>query len=172
MWLIAIALIAASQVSTQEHDAEAYHRVLHYRIEIPADVEVVWPHVMDLGAWMFDFDLELVAGEPGTVGEVRRLYAGQDHLLQVVGLITNQLLVLANLPATMAGEESTGVAVLTLNEGGGATVVDLTMSWRHEWRGTGENPLRARRESAEFVEATDAMWSRFHERLRALALDG
>lgn len=160
----------AEGVLTSEPNPNSYHYVSHYAVRIDAPADVVWPHLRRLNEWMYEFELSQVAGTPGTEGEVRRLYAAEDFLIQVTHQIPDKLLVIANLPSRFEGEDSTGVAVITLNESDGSTIVDLTMSRRYTWRGEGDDPQRARRASAAFSEQSRAMWQdRFLGRLRSLA---
>jgi uncharacterized protein YndB with AHSA1/START domain len=158
----------ASGTLVPEPGSDSYRFVSHYRITIDVPVSTVWKHLVDVGAWMYEFDMTLESGVPGEVGEIRRLYSGQEFLVQITKVVPNEMLAISNLPSTFNGEYSTGVSVITLNESNGGTVVDLTMSRRYEWRGEGENPMQARRASAEFNASTDATWGRFLERLRSL----
>lgn len=163
------ASIAASGTLTPEPGSGSYQFVSHYRIEIDAPVPTVWKQLVDVGAWMYEFDMTLESGLPGETGEIRRLYSGQDFFVQITKVVPNELLAMANLPSTFNGEYSTGVGVITLNASKRGTVVDLTMSRRYEWRGEGDNPMRATRASEGFNSTTDATWGRFLERLRTLA---
>jgi hypothetical protein len=50
-------------------------------IDVEASPEVVWPVVLDIGAWIYDFHVERVSGAPGEVGEVKHLWpAGAEGL--------------------------------------------------------------------------------------------
>jgi hypothetical protein len=160
----------ASETITVEPDGDSYHFVSHYSVAIDAPAEAVWEHLVRLDSWMYELDMSLVSGSPGQEGEVRRLYAGQDFLVQVTKVIPNELLVVVNLPSTFNGEHSTGIVVTTLHEAEGTTAVDMTMSRRYTWQGDGENPMKRQRESKEFAESTKAMWQDgFLGRLRSLA---
>ena len=160
----------ASDAITAEPGGAAYHYVSHYSVEIAASASAVWPHLLNMGAWMYEFEMSPVRGNPGEEGEVRRLYPGQDFMVQIVKVIPNRLLVIANLPSTFNEEYATGVGVITLHEVDGRTGVDLTMSRRYSWQGIGPNPQQQTRESADFREQTRAMWEdRFLGRLRSLA---
>jgi len=162
--------VGASDATTVEPDGDSYHYVSHFSIEIDAPIERVWENLIDVGSWMYEFELTLVAGTPGTEGEVRRLYEGQEFLIEITKVIPNELLVFANLPSSFNGEYSTGVAVITLDEAGGVTKVRLTMSRRYSWESDTPNTQRLMRESAEFSERTKAMWQhRFLGRLRSLS---
>ena len=162
--------VMASETITPEPTPEAYNYVSSYRVSIDASAAEVWPHLIDLGSWMYDFDMAVGQGEPGTVGQVLRLYPGQDFFVQIVGMTPNQNLVVANLPATFRDEFSTGIAVMDLVEIDGTTTLSLTMSRRYTWQGEGdENPLRAMRSSEQFQQGSEATWTRFLDRLKSLA---
>lgn len=159
----------ASETVTAEPDGTSYHFVSHYTIDVAASASEVWDQLVDLGSWMYEFDLMPESGQPGKEGEVRRLYAGQDFFVEITKTIPRELLVFANLPSSFNGENSTGVAVIMLSESDGTTTVKLTMSRRYSWDSEEPNPQRSMRESPEFQERTRAMWNeRFLPRLKAL----
>jgi uncharacterized protein YndB with AHSA1/START domain len=163
----------ASETLTAEPGSDSYHFVSHYSVEIDAPVEEVWKHLVDLGSWMYEFEMAHVSGSPGRAGQVLRLYEGQEFLVQVIDVVPEELLVIANLPSNFRGERSTGTGVMTLHWNGSATTVSLTMSRRYEAEepdSPGFDEQRAVRESVEFRSATRAMWQdRFLARLRSLA---
>lgn len=160
---------SAGETITSEPAKESYNYVSTYRVGIDAPAAEVWPYLIDLGSWMYDFDMAPEQGEPGTVGQVLRLYPDQDFFVQVVGMAPNQNLVVANLPATFRDEFSTGIAVMDLVEADGRTTLSLTMSRRYTWQGEGENPLREMRSSDEFKKGSEVTWTRFLDRLKSLA---
>ena len=161
--------VIASETVTSEPDDSSYHFVSHYSIDVNAPAAAVWEHLIDVGSWMYEFELSLESGTPGQEGEVRRLYSGEDFFIEITKVIPNELLVFANLPSSINGEYSTGVAVITLTDREGTTTVNLTMSRRYSWDGTEPNPHRSMRESPEFHERTRTMWKeRFLDRLRSL----
>lgn len=161
---------AASDAIVDEPDGVSYRFVSNYSVRIDAPARVVWKHLVELGAWMYEFEMSHVSGAPSGEGEVFRLYPGEDFLLQVVSLVPDRLLVVANLPSTFRDEFSTGTGVISLHESEGTTTVDVTMSRRYTWLGEGPNPVKAERKSDEFAEATRSMWQdRFLGRLRSLA---
>ncbi len=160
----------ASETITPEPDDSAYHYVSHYSVKIDVPANAVWSHLVDLSSWMYEFELSVDSGTPGQEGEVRRLYSGQDFLIEITKIIPNELLVFANLPISFNGEYSTGVGVITLNESDGMTTVMLTMSRRYSWDSAEPNPQRSMRESPEFQEQSRAMWNdRFLPKLKSLA---
>ncbi len=171
--LVTVSDLRASEAITSEPDGASYHFVSHYRVTIGASARIVWSHLINLGSWMFEFEMSHVAGTPGQEGEIRRLYAGQDFFMLITHSVPGELLVIANLPSTFKGEFSTGIGVISLVESEGKTTVDLTMSRRYSWDEERQNPMQQVRESPEFIENTRAMWEdRFLQRLRILSEDG
>ena len=160
----------ASETLTPEPDGNSYNFVSHYRITISAKPEEVWPVLIDLKAWMYDFDLSNLSGTPKEPGQVLNLYDGREFKIQIANAIPNQMLAMVNLPLTFRGEFGTGVGIMTLHETDQGTEVSLTMSRRYTWLEEAENPLRETRESCEFKNQTSAMWEdRFLTRLKQLA---
>ena len=161
---------AASVSLTPEPDRASYHFVTHYRVNIDASPAAVWPVLVNLKSWMYEFDLTTISGEPGQAGHVLNLYAEQAFQVQVTHAIPNQVLTIANLPLTFRGEFGTGIGVMTLHETASGTELSLTMSRRYTWQSEAVNPLREMRATAAFHEQTRAMWEdRFLARLKSLA---
>jgi len=149
---------------------DVYLVTFHYEISIAKPARAIWPHLLDPGSWMYEFELAHVSGPVGQEGEVRRLYEEQDFFVQTTKLIENRLYVSVNLPSTFRDEFSTGIAIITLTEVNESTIVALTMSRRYTWLGEGPNPTREIRESEAFQESTRATWEeKFLPRLRQLA---
>jgi hypothetical protein len=152
--------------------ADSYHFVDAYEIVIDRTPEVVWPILVDQSLWT-DFEMIHESGPRNAEGEVLRLYPGQDFFVQIVNLIPERMMVVANLPSTMEGEASIGLAMLTLADLGGKTLVSNFMVRYYDWTADGPNPLRARRESAEYQAFNREMWQeRYLPRLRELAEAG
>lgn len=162
-WAHAESLIVDSEL------ADAYHFVDTYETIIDAPPAVVWPQIANIRSWMDAASMIHEAGPYGAEGEVFRLYEGQDYFAEAVKLIPNTLLLLANLPANVEGEDMVGIAMITLTDIGGQTLVSSFMSRQFHWPVDAENPLRARRESAEYREFNRAAWEdRFFVRLHEL----
>ena len=159
----------ASETLTPELEAESYNYVSTYRVSINAPASVVWLHLTDLGSWMYDFEMIHVKGKKKAVGQVLRLYEGQDFFVQLVSMRPNENLVVANLPTTFGGEYSTGIAVVDLVEKADETTLSLTMSRRYTWQGQGKNPLKQMRSSDQFQQGSETTWTRFLDRLKSLA---
>ncbi len=168
--LLASSILFASETLTEEPDDNSYNYVSHYSIEINAPVEVVWSNLVNFGSWMYEFEMETISGQGELEGQVLRLYEGQDFFMQVTKAIDNELLVIVNLPSSMEGELSTGIAVTSMREINGNTTVNLTMSRRYTWSGRGENHLKSRRQSKTFNDNTRALWNRFLGRLAELSI--
>ena len=159
----------SNETLTPEPSSDSYNFVSHYRTTIHASVEQVWPVLIDLGAWMYEFELSTESGFPGTPGQILNLYQGQDFKVQVAGVELYKMLSVVNLPLTFQGEYGTGVGVMTLHESNNSTEVSVTMSRRYTSEVGLPNPLRERRASAEFQEQTRSMWQdRFLARLKQL----
>ena len=161
---------AAGETLTPEPTNDTYNFVTHYRVHINSPPESVWPFLIDFKSWMYEFELSTISGETGSAGQILRLYPDQDFKIQVTQVIPNEMIAVVNLPITFRDEFGTGVGVFTLHETDAGSEVALTMSRRYTWKGEGENPLRATRESAQFHEQTRSMWQRrFLARLKELA---
>ena len=168
--VFATSSLASSETLTPEPAGETYNFVTHYRVHIDAPKERVWPVLVNLKSWMYEFELSTITGEPGTEGQVLRLYSGQEFRIQVTKVIPNEMITIVNLPMTFKEEFVTGIGVMTLHETTNGTEVSLTMSRRYTWKGQGESPLRATRSSEKFQAQTRAMWQdRFLGRLKNLA---
>lgn len=160
----------ASETITDEPGDDSYNFVSYYSVEIKAPAASVWKHLINLGSWMVDFEMKPIQGGNALEGRVLRLYEGQDFYVQITKAIPEKLLVMANLPTLMEGEQlSSGISVMTLTENSGVTTVGLTMSRRYSWSGPGKNHLKSRRQSKAFQEQTRANWNKFLGRLAALS---
>jgi len=171
-WLLLFSsAVLGSEGLTDEPDGQSYNFVTHYSVEIHAPAKAVWNNLIDLGSWMYDFEMEPVSGKDNLEGQVLRLYEKSDFQVQITKAIPDKPLVIANLPAVMEGEQlAGGVSVTTLTEHAGTTTVDITMSRRYVWSNPGENHLKKRRQSSVFTDATRATWERFLARLAELSV--
>lgn len=167
--LLAVTQAFAQETLTPEPEDGVYNFVSHYRVEIAAPPAAVWPVLLDLGGWMYDFEMAPVSGEAGQPGQVLRLYRDQPFMVQITQVVEHKLLAIANLPLVFQGEYGTGVGVMTLHQTLEGTEVALTMSRRYVWQGEGVNPLRTQRATAEFQQQTRALWQdRFLARLKEI----
>ena len=137
--------------------AASYHFVATYEILIDRPPADVWPVLIDQASWT-DFAMLHESGPRNAEGEVLRLYPGQEFFIEIIELIPERMFVVANLPSNIEGEESVGIAMMTLSEVDGKTLVTNFMARHYNWTGDGPNPLRARRASAEFREFNRAGW--------------
>ena len=171
--LLIVSMISGTSYATvsitDEVDGASYNLVSTHRVDISATRAAVWKNLKNLKSWMYDFELSHHSGPEGEVGEVLRLYPGQDFFVQITSMTPTESMVFSNLPSSFRGEYSTGSAVIVLGAENGKTVVSLVMSRRYTWVAEGENPMKAQRSSQEFVDQTNATWSRFLERLRELS---
>jgi hypothetical protein len=134
---IAPSALANSESLTAEPGLKTYNFVAHYRVNIDAPPTRVWPILIDLKSWMFDFELSTLSGESGTEGRVLQLYAGQEFKVQATKVIPNEMLAIVNLPMTFKDEFAAGIGVMTLHPTTNGTEVSLTMSRRYiyvDWR--------------------------------------
>jgi hypothetical protein len=145
--------------------ADSYFFVDHYEIVIDRSPEEVWRYILDLPTWM---GLIHESGPRGEVGEVFRLYEGEDFFFETTNLIPNRLLVGVLQPFEIEGEESLGMGMLVLTDLGGKTLVSNFMSRHFAWFQEAPNPMRERRESAEYVESTQRMQNTVLARLKEL----
>ena len=151
--------------------ADAYDFVDTYEILIDAAPDDVWPHLVDVASWMYEFSMIHESGPQQAEGEVFRLYEGQDYFLELVKLVPGKLMVGVNLPSLAAGEQLTGIGMFTLTEVDGKTLVSNFMARHSAWIETAPNTLRDTRESADFQQRTRDRWNRFLSRLRELSED-
>ena len=146
--------------------AASYHFVDTYEILIDRSPADVWPVLIDQASWT-DFAMIHESGPRNAEGEVLRLYPGQEFFIEIIELLPERMFVVANLPSNIDGEESVGIAMMTLAAIDGQTLVSIFMARHYNWTGDGSNPLRARRASAEFREFNRAGWEdRLLPRLR------
>lgn len=148
--------------------ADSYHYVDHYEVMIDASPQEVWPHILDLRSWMHEFNMLHESGPPGSEGEILRLYEGQDFFLQVVKIIPERMILSVNLPSSIGGEDSVGVSMMTLAEVDGGTLVTNFMSRRYDGAGDAFTGLQERRNSDEYKEFNERMWTDFLLRLKEL----
>ncbi len=173
-----IGLLWASQLDAQpvatiwDSDiANAYHYIDRYEVMIDASPREVWPHLLDFASWMHQFDMEHESGPATGEGATYRLYEGQDFFFKVVAEIPERMVVGINLPSTMEGEASVGASMMTLAAFDGRTLVTNFMARQYEWREAEANPIKSRRESADFKEINRRLWDGFLGRLKDLVED-
>lgn len=85
------------------------YKTHHFLTETVIDrsVEVVWPHVLQIGSWMTDHELETIAGEHGRVGHLERVWPRnldeeiaepRYHLYGIAKIIPERCVVLEVFP--------------------------------------------------------------------------
>ena len=171
-WATAIVSIGTASGALAQHTiidselVEAYFFVDHYETVIERAPEDVWGHVLNLPAWT---GMIHESGTEQAVGEVLRLYEGEDFFLKISELIPNRLLVCTLQPFEIDGEESLGLAMFVLTDLGSETLVSTFWSRHFGWLQDGPNPLRERRESQEYLDLNRNNQNAVLERLKRLA---
>lgn len=154
--------------------SNAYHTSFYYEILIDRPAALIWPHLIQQSTWI-ESDFEPVSGVPGQVGNIQRLYAGQQFYMQTLKVIPEKLLLQVNLPSLYRDEYSTGVGIFTLhpvcpNARCNSTRLSVIMDRRYVWQGEGHNGTRDVRGSVDFNEATRVAWEdNYLPRLKSLA---
>lgn len=148
---------------------DSYDFVDTYETLIDAAPDDVWPHLIDVASWMYEFSMIHESGPRRAEGEVLRLYEGQDYFLELAKLVPGKLMVGVNLPSLAGGEALTGIGMFTLTEMDGKTLVSSFMARHSAWIGDAPNTLRETRASADFQQSTRERWNRFLGRLRELS---
>lgn len=173
--LVVVALFGFTRVTVAESiiiDSElsdSYHFVDTYEISINSAPHEVWRHLVDMASWP-GWGMTHESGPREQEGEVLRLYPGQEFFVQIVKLIPDRMMVVANLPSNMQGEESVGLAMITLTKIEDSTLVSVFMARHYDWTGEGPDPLRQKRASDEFREFNRQNWDNgFLPHLRDLA---
>lgn len=110
----------------------------------------VWPHVLEMGTWM-PWAAGSEESSMRSQGDVINLY--DDFYIEVAKIIPESMILLVNLPNTQEGEDTQGIAMVTVKETGERTLVSLFMSRIYYWFGISENALRDRRAAPEFGES-------------------
>jgi len=167
--LTAVRLASAATVIVDSELSDSYYFVDTYEVMIDRPAVDVWPHLLDVASWMYEFSMIHESGPYQAEGEVFRLYAGQDFFMEIAKLIPGKLIVAINLPSTMLGEDSVGVSLISLTEVDGKTLVSNFMSRHFAGSLEAPNSLRQRRESQEFQANTRNTWNNYLTRLRELA---
>lgn len=146
--------------------AEAYFFVDHYETVIEKTPEEVWSQLVNLPSWT---GMTHEAGPERAVGEVLRLYEGEDFFLEVSQQIPSRLLMGTLQPFVIEGEESLGLLMLVLTDLGSETLVSMFWSRHFAWFQDGPNPLRERRESREYLDLNKNSQNAILARLKQIA---
>ncbi len=106
----------------------------------------------------------------GTVSEGKKVQLYGDNYIEVVKIIPQKMILLANHPSTQSGESSQGVAMVSVVEANGKTLVSIFMSRLYGWFEAAPNTQRPTRESESFARQREEMFQgNFLEKLRKLA---
>lgn len=104
------------------------------------------------------------------ISEGERVHLYGDFYIEVVKVIPQKMIVLANLPNVDRGEQSQGIAMVSVTEDNGKTLVSIFMSRIYNWFDSKENPQRKTRESSEFANQRKATFKdNFLVKLKQLA---
>ncbi|WP_299944215.1 hypothetical protein [uncultured Microbulbifer sp.] len=138
-----------AQVSNIESNfGDSYYYVDHFEIIIDKPANEVWPHVLEMGKWMPWMNQG--NSKDSQISENDRVHLYGEFYIEVVKIIPQKMILLANLPAVEEGEESQGVAMVSISESNGVTQVSMFMSRIYNWFEPEINYKRATRESVEF----------------------
>ncbi|MGL6161936.1 hypothetical protein [Microbulbifer sp.] len=164
-----ISLSSLAQINELETSlGDSYYYVDHFETVINRPADEVWPHVVEMGKWM-----PWMAGgnsEIKDVSEGKKVHLYGDFYIEVVKVIPQKMILLANLPSMEKGEQSQGVAMVSITESNGKTIVSIFMSRIYNWFEDKENSQRVTRESAEFASQRKATFKdNFLAKLKALA---
>jgi hypothetical protein len=139
----------SSTAHTDHGDGSAFHAsyVSIAEIVINAPPSAVWPHLINVGAWIYDFHVERAVGEQGRAGEVQHLWplevkvvngsvsiAAKDRtvanatVMKTVDVVPEKLWYTVNLPKVEDGIRSNGVNLVLLKEIDGKTFVTAIRS--------------------------------------------
>ena len=172
--IVAIALsLASGSAPAQIYDLEAdlgksYYYTDHFEITIDKPTDRVWPQLLHMGQWMPWMATEGTDSKPVSEGDRVNLYG--DVQIEVVKIVPQKMILLANLPHTDRGEQSQGIAMISISESNGKTLVSLFMNRVYYWFDAAENPQRATRASADFANQRRATFrGKFLAKLKQLA---
>lgn len=157
---------SAEEVLIASEFSNSYHYVDHYEIVIDASTKDIWPALIDMSSWMDELAVQHESGPPLSEGQVFVLYGDPNYRLEIVKLVPERMLVAANLPSSVEGEDSVGIATITLIESEGSTVVASSMVRQYTWSGDGPDPGRERRNSEEYRQLNETLWGNMLSRLK------
>jgi hypothetical protein len=135
-----------AQMIAERGDSTARHAgyVSVAEIAIAAPAKAIWPHVLDIGSWVYDFHFEHISGQRGGEGEVKYLWAvaaegvnaiaEKDRtlenaiVLKTLSIIPQRLWYGINPPRLEGESLGTGVNMVMLSEQGNQTRVTAIRS--------------------------------------------
>lgn len=172
MNFIGLSLISLSSLAQiNELDAnlgDSYYYVDHFETVINKPVDEVWPHVVEMGKWM-----PWMAGDKSKVKEIsegEKVHLYGNFYIEVTKIIPQKMILLTNLPSVDRGEQSQGIAMISITESNRKTVVSIFMSRIYNWFETKENPQRVTRDSTEFASQRKTIFKdNFLAKLKQLA---
>jgi hypothetical protein len=166
--LLSFCTLGYGQVSDFKSElGDHYYYTDHFEIDIEAPAEEVWPQLVKMRTWL-PWMANSSSDNP-IVSEGERVNLYGEFYIEVVKVVPQDFVLLANLPAQQEGEQSHGIAMVTLSELSGSSVVSIFMSRANLWYGEAKSPLREKRESQEFSAGRQAMFKdNFLEKLKSL----
>ncbi|MBB3059571.1 SRPBCC family protein [Microbulbifer rhizosphaerae] len=165
---LCVSFSSVAQINNLETNlGGSYYYVDHFETVIDKPVDEVWPHVVEMSKWM---PWMAADSESNKISEGDRIHLYGGFYIEVVKIIPKKMIVLANLPNVDRGEQSQGIAMVSVAEANGKTLVSIFMSRIYNWFDSKENPQRATRESSEFSDQRKATFKdNFLVKLKQLA---
>ena len=156
LFLATVGAVSAQVSPLEEDTGDSYYYVDHYEVVLDKRLSEVWPILADLASWMPGL-AEANDTIPATrQGAVFHLY--DDFYIEVAKVIRDRMILLVNLPNSQEGEDTQGIAMISVHEIEDGTMVSIFMSRIYFWFEAQDNPLRDRRESREFAESRRASY--------------
>lgn len=155
-------------------------------ITVDAPASAVWPHVLDLGSWIYDFHFEHISGPKGAEGEVLHLWpVGAEGLsevrarerkpdnaivLKTLAVTPERMWYGINPPTDETGDiRSSGVNLVRLAETGGRTLVTAIRS-KEAVCPTRESRDATQEEMTRYQPIAQARWTnKYLPRLKELS---
>jgi hypothetical protein len=169
IWMFIYAVPTVAQVTDLDVGVgKSYYYTDHFEVIIDRPVSEVWPHVLTMGLWMPWMATE--ESPSGTVSEGKKVQLYGDNYIEVVKIIPKKMVLLANHPNTQNGESSHGVAMVSVVEANGKTLVSIFMSRLYGWFEAAPSTQRSTREAEDFAKQRKEMFQgKFLEKLRLLS---
>lgn len=99
----------------------SYNYADHFDIVINKPVDEVWPHVINMSTWMSWMANKNTETSEVLEGDKINLYG--DFYIEVAKVIPKKMILLVNPPAIERGEQTQGIAMVSIVEHDGKTLV-------------------------------------------------
>jgi hypothetical protein len=165
--------------SMDDRPYDSFHLLVETTLAHP--VSKVWPHALNIRGWMSAHRLETIAGAPGEVGHLERVYPhglGSEvpqphyHLYGVAEIIPQKLIMLEVFPEKGGSygktREKLSFDAILLTDLGSATKVAFLMVDVHLGPGSAQYTAQRRDE----LEGVRSMLDRYFENLARLVEGG